>query len=355
MVHIILLILKIIGIAIAVILGLLLLCVCAVLFVPVRYRGNVKYYGQLEGEGGIFWLLHLVSIRAVYNSQTPDGPRIVVKILGRRIFDSGKNEKNSSDNTKNRKLKEIPKEKPKQQESGARFKEDAREKPQAESGSGTPRPRKEKPPVQERAALPPVPKENTLLPPVPEENTLSPVPKRNTLPPPKESSRGSFLSRLYEKLRRSIAGLVTKVRAFAKGLSQKLKGLLEKLRFVRDKKDAILAILFDEKNRPAFLKIKYVVFRVLRHLKPTHLAGKAYFGFDDPASTGYVLGLLSLLYPVCEDHLMLYPNFEKKIFEGEASFAGRLRASVFLFAACQLIFDKEIRRLIRSFKIGFRT
>lgn len=344
MVHIILLILKIIGIAIAVILGLLLLCVCAVLFVPVRYRGNLKYYGQFEGEGGIFWLLHLVSIRAVYNSQTPDGPRIVVKILGRRLFDSGKNEKKSFDNTKNRKLKEIPKEKPKQQESGARFQEDAREKPPA--GSGTPRPGKEMPPAQERTALPPVSEGNTLPPPVPEENTL---------PPPKESSRGSFLSRLYEKLRRSIAGLVTKVRDFVKGLLQKLKGLLEKLRFVRDKKDAILAILFDEKNRPAFLKIKYVVFRVLRHLKPTHLAGKAYFGFDDPASTGYMLGLLSLLYPVCEDRLMLYPNFEKKIFEGEASFAGRLRASVFLFAACQLIFDKEIRRMIRSFKICFHA
>ncbi len=316
MVHIILLILKIIGIAIAVILGLLLLCVCAVLFVPVRYRGNLKYYGQFEGEGGRLWLLHLVSIRAVYNSQTPDGPRIVVKILGRCLFDSGKNEKKSFDNTKNRKLKEIPKEKPKQQESGARFQEDAREKPPA--GSGTLRPGKE-------------------------------------MPPPKESSRGSFLSRLYEKLRRSIAGLVTKVRDFVKGLLQKLKGLLEKLRFVRDKKDAILAILFDEKNRPAFLKIKYVVFRVLRHLKPTHLAGKAYFGFDDPASTGYMLGLLSLLYPVCEDRLMLYPNFEKKIFEGEASFAGRLRASVFLFAACQLIFDKEIRRMIRSFKVCFHA
>ncbi len=214
MVHIILLILKIIGIAIAVILGLLLLCVCAVLFVPVRYRGNVKYYGQLEGEGGIFWLLHLVSIRAVYNSQTPDGPRIVVKILGRRIFDSGKNEKNSSDNTRNRKLKEIPKEKPKQQESGARFKKDAREKPPAGRGSGTPHPRKEMPPVQERAALPPVPEENTLPP---------PVPKGNTLPPPKESRRGSFLSRLYEKLRRSIAGLVTKIGFLQRGFQKSFK------------------------------------------------------------------------------------------------------------------------------------
>ena len=101
---------------------------------------------------------------------------------------------------------------------------------------------------------------------------------------------------------------------------------------------------------PAFLKLKAVLLKVLRHLKPLKLSAAVRFGFDDPASTGYTLGVLSLLYPVFEEHVQLYPDFEQTIFEGWFKVAGRIRASVFLTAACRLILDKNIRRVILALK-----
>ena len=127
-------------------------------------------------------------------------------------------------------------------------------------------------------------------------------------------------------------------------------GLRSRLDSVLDKKNAVWAIFTDEKNRPAFLKVKKLVFRTLRHLRPTKLDIRLEFGFDDPASTGHTLGLLSLLYPVYTDHIRLYPDFENKVFKGECTARGRLRASVFLFVVCQLIFDKDVRRILKSFK-----
>ena len=52
MLHILLLILKIIGIIIAAILGILVLLVCVVLFVPIRYEARAEFDGTLKGEIG---------------------------------------------------------------------------------------------------------------------------------------------------------------------------------------------------------------------------------------------------------------------------------------------------------------
>ena len=71
MLHIVLLILKIIGIILSAILGVVFLAVCCALFVPVRYRIEVS---REEGGGNppfiarakITWLFHLVNIHLCY-------------------------------------------------------------------------------------------------------------------------------------------------------------------------------------------------------------------------------------------------------------------------------------------------
>ena len=61
MVHIILTILKIIGIFLLVILGLLLLALLSALFVPLRYSGRAQKEGEvMEASLRVSWLLHLI-------------------------------------------------------------------------------------------------------------------------------------------------------------------------------------------------------------------------------------------------------------------------------------------------------
>ena len=66
MLHIILVILKIIGILLACIVALLLLLALSVLLVPVRYRGRVEKNGDISAMGHIHWLLHIVSGKIFY-------------------------------------------------------------------------------------------------------------------------------------------------------------------------------------------------------------------------------------------------------------------------------------------------
>ena len=67
MLHILLLLLKIIGIILLAVLALLLLFLLAVLFVPVRYKGDGSYHGGIKGTAAVTWLFRAVSFRLAYD------------------------------------------------------------------------------------------------------------------------------------------------------------------------------------------------------------------------------------------------------------------------------------------------
>lgn len=75
MLHILFMILKIIGMIIAILLGVLLLGVLIVAFVPLRYRIDGKCEGTLdtlEVQVRFSWLLHLISGFCVYRENAAD-------------------------------------------------------------------------------------------------------------------------------------------------------------------------------------------------------------------------------------------------------------------------------------------
>lgn len=380
MVHMILLILKILGIAIAVIVGLVLLCICIVLFVPVRYRAKGEYDTQFCAEGHIWWLCHLVSIRVRYPCGDAMRPQMVVRIFGYRFFDSERNEKKSSDHTK-AKQKDRTRQTSGTPESSGRAKpgpETVKEPAAARTADTVKEPAAArtadaiKEPAAERTAdTAKGPAAERMLDAVKEPDAQKDAVKSEYAPVSdsreegqqdigRRDRAGGFWSKAGGKaarLWRKAVSMAARLKAAVLTLFEKLRGtgtkadrIAQRLNILKAKKDAVLTVLFDEKNRPAFLKLKAVLLKVLRHLKPLKLSAAVRFGFDDPASTGYTLGVLSLLYPVFEEHVQLYPDFEQTIFEGWFKVAGRIRASVFLTAACRLILDKNIRRVILALK-----
>lgn len=357
MIHIILLILKIIGIMIGVIVGLVLLCICTVLFVPLRYRADAQYDKELQGNASVSWLFHLISIKAEFSSGDWSGSRLIIKILGRSFFDSQENENPSSDNTKTKgRVK-----KQKKSETGSN-RQSRKAAEQTVTAKKLPPQKKVREYPRNPESVPEVPApspENMPEEPMhsPEDMPEEPVPSIEEKESPTTASGESQsysqpgrLKRLWDRLILRIHGIREKITGTKRRFIEKTGHWAQRLNAIAQKKNAVMAILYDKRNRSSFLKIKRTALKVLRHMKPVKFSGNIRFGFDDPAATGGVLGLLSLLYPLCEDRLMLYPEFEHKILQGEVHIAGRLRASVFLFAACRLVFDKDIRRIIASFK-----
>ena len=82
--HVVLTILKIIGIILLVILAILLLLLLAVLFVPLRYRvhGRKETKKEPEADGTMTWLLHLLRADLTYRDR--EGVA-VIRVCGFRL------------------------------------------------------------------------------------------------------------------------------------------------------------------------------------------------------------------------------------------------------------------------------
>ena len=84
MLGILLTILKIIGIILLVLLGLILAAAAVILLVPIRYQGEgAREEKILSGSVKLTWLLHMISANA---SLSEDGMKIRVCLFGKTIY-----------------------------------------------------------------------------------------------------------------------------------------------------------------------------------------------------------------------------------------------------------------------------
>ena len=117
MLGILLTILKIIGIILLVLIGLILLAAAVILLVPIRYHGEgAREEKILSGSVKLTWLLHMISASA---SLSEDGTKIRVCLFGKTIYPKTKKPPKQS-KAKKMPKQEAPKkseksEKPKQQ------------------------------------------------------------------------------------------------------------------------------------------------------------------------------------------------------------------------------------------------
>lgn len=309
MLHIILLILKIIGICLLCLIGLLLLCIGLVLFVPVRYRASGSYIEkQLKLLGGVTWLCHIISVRIFYDGEKQeDKSRVLVKIFGIAIMDTAKKETKKAKEPKEDVL-EVPKKPPHEQAAEEKEKTKSRmpeiaQKPKAEVQKNEEKKSEEK--KDEAARV---------------EHTKS-----------KKS-------------------LLAKLTAFRQKMSDAFKRLCDRLETINQKKDKLMDILFSEENKKTFVLLKRSIFKLIRHILPRRIEGWIHFGTDNPEKTGRMLGWLAVFYPLYAERLKIAPDFEKEIFETKFLAVGKIQAFTFVSTGIKIMLNKDLRRIISEFK-----
>ena len=87
MLHIILVLLKFIGIVLLTLLGLLVTILLVVLLVPIRYRIWVSHGAMVRVEGRVSWILHLLHLRV---TQEGEERRIRLRLFGIILYDSAR-------------------------------------------------------------------------------------------------------------------------------------------------------------------------------------------------------------------------------------------------------------------------
>lgn len=297
MVHILLLILKAIGILILVLLGLVLAVVCLVLFVPVCYEAGGSWKDKPAGKGKISWLFGAVSLSAGYDGDE-SGLTAGVRLFGQKLWEMGEE-------------KETPKAPRPLDEETLRGTDAERKEPKD----------RKKPEEKETALW----EENQQPRPEPED-------KRHT-----------------EHKKKDVFG---RIKVFLEKLKFSFQSFCDKLKNMQNIAEEKKAWLEDEENQASLKLLWKQTGRFLRHVCPRGGKGSVTFGFEEPYLTGQALSAAALIYPFFEGNLEICPVFDETVFEAEGSFKGRIRAGYLLWLGLGILRDGHTRRMLFGFLKG---
>ena len=293
LIHIILGIIKIIGILLLAVLGLFLLLFFSLLFVPVRYYGKgYKDKDGYEGKITVSWLFHLIWFRGSYGSDRKEW-KLSVRIFGIPL----EKLKGILENRKKKKNK-------KSEKTTAKVPVSQEEKPVKTS-------------LEEEKKT---------------EETIEKTEKAEKTEKKKANSRIRKLLSWPDRILKSLRNFRLTV-----------KKICDKIKQTKNMLDS-------ESFREAKTFLVGECKKIFLHIRPGKIKGEIRFGCEDPALTGQILAVAGICYPLYGKSFSLYPYFDRKILEGKVEFRGRIRGALFAGVAWRTFRNSHIKTLWKKIR-----
>lgn len=385
MIHILLLILKIIGIILLSVIGLLLLAVLSVLFVPVRYKAKGDYHKEFTGKLHIGWFLNALRLDASFDKELKARARVLFFTL----YDSDKNkdeakagksyntsdthssgdknrnkdkEKNVFDDMKDETaggdiaVSEAGSVKHSGHESygGAQRTAEPVEK-ENEAGAGKVSDKNkvgqtecaecvgnaEKPPSEVKKA------ENAtsvIVNKVNGETGVNSDGKISEKQPDITSAKKN--PGIIACLKKRIHSLTDKIKSIIKKTKRKIRAVIRSKDKLKKKIDDIKMIINDEANKE-MVRLLYSQLKALfKEIMPVKYKINIHYGCDDPYRTGQLLMYISVFYGLSGINMNITPDFNEKILEGDIYIKGRVRICKLLMIVFRVYRNKRFRELV---------
>lgn len=324
MLHILLTLLKIIGILILSIIGICILLVLLVIFTPLRYELSGDFKGDLDSlniNARFSFFMRLINVRIQFHEKKLEWQaRLAWKHLGSEKS-SGDEQNDSLENATVSKVSPIKEELPVTK-------------------------------TDEKVLL------NETV-----EKTVVDDSKRNDnttkKTAPKIAAKKEDKKEDNEENKKEKSSLNDKINSFVEKIKCTSSKICDMIDLVKEKTKVVTEFINNEQHRAALKKLFIEVKKLFKKLIPKKLKGTITFGFDDPGTTGKVLAGISLLYPYIKDNLNIYTDFEGKKLVGDLYIKGRIRISMFLAFLLNLVLNKNVRitishilKIVKSLKQG---
>lgn len=127
---------------------------------------------------------------------------------------------------------------------------------------------------------------------------------------------------------------------------RKKSSFADRIKRICEKASSLRETVEDEENQKAVRLLLSRVKYLLHHFRFRKFEGRLAFGFEDPATVGRMLAVLSLFYPLYGECFTITPVFDHTLFEGEITLKGHVRLIHILIAGIQLMMNKKIRGLV---------
>lgn len=352
-----LLILKIIGITLLSILGLILAVLLLVLFVPIRYRIYAEKHEETNDyfvRANVTWLLHFLNILIRYSGELYYRVRITVFTIKSSDKDSKSDKKNGRRHRRGRN-------------------KEASERPDTAETENT----SEKLEISDELEISDVheiPTENDY---VLEGFDLSTNKTLNvdlnsdeldeetiegdevdSEEPPKGIL--AFISKVLDKMFDLIdkavdfvgfvVDLVSKALDYVTSDNNIVGTITNKVKGAFDNIEYYISAIEDERNQEAIALCINELSKVLKNIKPKVFKGRVHLGFEDAYTNGKVAAIFGMVNPFVGNNLKLISDFENEVIEGNLLIKGRITVFVALMALAKIYFSKNVKRMTRIFK-----
>lgn len=333
LIHVLLILLKFLGIFLLFLLGLIFLILAA----PIRYSFHF-HAGEEASFGGqikVTWLLGILYIRGSYIEKIFE---YRVRIFGYQILGNQKEflEKKQKRERKKQKKRNKKSEKSKNKENVPAPPKQEESRGEDRSAKQDMQPEESVSPEQEGSCE----ERRSAEQEVRTEEKVSPEQERTC----EECRSAEKAVEPMEKKPPSTGGSRKKPSSTG-GSGKKTTGRLDSLRNkVHEFREA-----YQEYHGKQLMDFaKQSIIKILRHVLPRRMRGFIRFGFDDPAVTGIVTGGAALFYPKYRDTLVLEPDFGQECFEADCRGRGRIHPGFFLYMGLKALWNPDVRTLLKK-------
>ncbi len=311
LVHVILLILKVLGITLLILLGIVLLLVLLLLLAPFHYTIDAEYYGDVKAVGRIQWLCFVLDLKGVYGNNKF---LYYLKSFGFMI---------STNDEEDKHYRAVSDEEAERGKSSGKAKASEAEKV----------------PVK-----------------VVEDDFESYEQELET-----EPQKKSIFMRIYEgiesglewvvtipmRVHDKISELMARILDFFSNLAENMNKVIKKRDMILQKITGVRSLLEKPYTKKVLKDGKVLLKKMWKHVRPRKLQGNIHFGLEDPATTGQLLGVVGMLYPVYRNHFVIAPDFEQQIFEGKIYAKGRVQIGRMTFLALRFMLTRDFFKTVQ--------
>lgn len=324
MLHVLLLILKITGIVIACILGLVILVVAAVLFVPVRYRADADYHGRFRAHAKVSWL-GILRVLVSYDEELA----IKAKALFITIY--------SNDEEKSSKQKNVNKEKSEHKEEKNIFSvsdEEAKKLTEKE----------EKPQIKMAEAVSDTKEDVQAVKESAEDIKESAESLKETVSD--DESETSQNKSFFDKVKDKCFVIYMKIKEIIKLIKDTVKKVSGAADRLKEKVNKAKNFVTDEDNKALFHFLMEQLKTLIKIIRPKKYRINAKIGFEDPATMGKVLAYVSIFYGISGVDISLEPVFGEDVKEGNIFLKGSIQVFPVLVIALRVYRNEQFKKFI---------
>lgn len=323
---VILTVIKIIGIVLLVILGLLILLAGILLFVPVRYRIRLQKGATDEWKAAhavirVTWLLHLLNVSFCY----PERAYVRVRILFFTIFRSDRPKKAKSPKNKPPRetvRKDASKEELLQKEAYATQETDPAKKDSDGNEAAQEHKQNEQPQ---------------------EINEKEVCEKEKEEEKHKKKTGKRSLKVRFRRIAGRVWDILKNIRYTIRKIYDKIVDIIRNIRYYTE-------ILKSELFKETLKKCSGELWGLIKSIAPRKIKGWLHIGMEDPATTGKLMGYYGMLYPLIGKQLDVIPDFDEVVFEGVVRIKGRITLFRAIKTGIVIYFNKDLQKLIRLCK-----